>query len=60
LSASLLRDGCAVFGAAVELARRQNLNRGTRAFRLWVETPLAANPPTGHKTAAGCRRTVKR
>jgi hypothetical protein len=32
LLASLLRDGCAVFGSVVELARRQNLNRGWRSL----------------------------
>ena len=59
LPASLLRDGCAVFGAAVELARRQNLNRRWRGLHPREEAPLAANPPTGHETAAGSRRTVE-
>jgi hypothetical protein len=37
LSASLLRDGLVVFGAAVELARRQNLNRGWKDLHPWEE-----------------------
>jgi hypothetical protein len=59
LPASLLRDGCAVFGAAVELARRQNLNHGWRSLHPQEEAPLTANPPAGHETAARSRRTVE-
>ena len=60
LPVSLLRDGCAVFGAAVELARRQNLNRGWRGLHPREEASLAANPSTGDETAARSRRTVER
>jgi hypothetical protein len=43
----------------VELARRQNLNRGGRGLHRRGEARLATNPPTGHETAARSRRTVE-
>src|SRR5258707_7243981 len=47
LPASLLRDGCAVFGAAVEPARRQYLNPGWRGLHPGVEARWPRIRPSG-------------